>query len=271
MKFKFLGVRGSTASSDKGRNKIGANTTCIDILSKDNKRIILDAGTGIIKLSETIIKNKEKEVNIFLSHTHWDHIQGFPLFLPIFFEDFTINIYGPYLKKFRLKDLFKIMMSYPFFPVELSEVKAKINFFEIKDNDELNINGFKIKSKMHIHPVICYSYSISNDNKKLTFSTDTEHFDKQLDDRVVEIAKNSDILIHDSQYFPHELKNRKGWGHSTFMEAIKVAKKSNSKFLYLFHHDPYRSDKDVYLMQSKAKKYFKNLKIASETKRYIKV
>ncbi|MFC1504208.1 MBL fold metallo-hydrolase [Spirochaetota bacterium] len=270
MEFKFLGVRGSVSAPDTDRVEIGNNTTCLELINKKGK-LFFDIGTGIIKQVEYYNSNpKEDVIDIILTHTHLDHIIGFPFFTPIFNPKFTLNIRAPFMKKYSIKEVFENLMSTPFFPVNLKQLKANINFSWIKEKEELTVNGFKVSPMVHVHPIVCFGYRIEADGKTLVFLTDTEHVNG-IDDRVVELAKDADVLIHDSQYFPEEMPFHKSWGHSCYEQAIQVKQMANAKQLYLFHHDPLRSDKEQYRMLEQAKKIDEDVELAVESRKYIKV
>jgi len=271
MQFKFLGVRGSISAPDRDRTDIGCNTTGVVLLKQDGKRLFIDLGSGIVKFNQYYMHNpQDNEINLLLTHTHIDHIIGFPFFAPIFNKNYVLNIYAPNIKKISTEKIFQNLMATPFFPVNLKELKAKINFNFIKEKTELNINGFKVKAMRHYHPLLCYGYRIEADNKTFVFSTDTEHPEK-IDNRVVELSKDADVLVHDSQYFPEELKSHLHWGHSSYKEAIEIKTRANAKKLYLFHHDPLRSDKQMKKMLKEARKLDKSVHIAKEKENYTKI
>ncbi len=266
MKLKFYGTRGSIPVCEQRFQKYGGNTTCIAICNETNI-YIFDAGTGIRNLGTEYFSNKKNKVeNVILafSHFHWDHIQGFPFFLPAYDpnSELTIRASGRKDKYFDLKAIFENQMRTEFFPVPLEKMGAKINFIQKEDNlfDDKSV---KIISSEHNHPGQAYSYRIEIDGKVVVFVTDVEHTDG-IDKRVVDIAKDADILIHEAQYTPEELETHKGWGHSSWMQAIEVAKLANVKKLFITHHDPDHDDNFLDNIEVECKKHFHNVELAKD-------
>jgi phosphoribosyl 1,2-cyclic phosphodiesterase len=267
MELKFWGVRGSIPTPEKDKMKVGGNTACIE-LSAGINRIILDMGTGIRELGKEIVnefeRGKKSEITILLSHTHWDHIQGFPFFNPIYMPDVKIKIYGPEKANRHLQVLLEGQMEYDYFPVKFSHLPAKIEFHELPEGIHSIMEGVKIEARRHIHPAIAYSYRIEYNGKTIVYSTDTEHFHDVIDKRVISISQEADLLIHDAQYTDYDINFRLGWGHSTWKQATKVALEAAVKKLALFHFDPDRSDDDVFRIEEEAKKVFPGSFIACE-------
>jgi len=267
MKVRFWGVRGSVATPEIDKLKVGGNTACIE-LELDNKRIILDAGTGIIgfgKFIFPIITNSEdKEINILLSHTHWDHIQGFPFLHLIYMPDIKINIYGPVKANRQLKKLISAQMEYDYFPVKFSHLPSQIEFYELSEGVYEIFDNIIITARRHIHPGLAFGYRIEYNGKVVVYNTDIEHFQNTLDKRVIELSENADILIHDAQYTDDEISYKSGWGHSTWKQAINVSKEANVKYLILFHHDSDRTDDQLFNIEKEAQKIFQNTFIAKE-------
>jgi phosphoribosyl 1,2-cyclic phosphodiesterase len=259
MKLRFWGVRGSIPTPDENKMKIGGNTSCIELMFGE-KRIILDMGTGIRELGKKIVSEiesgKTSEIIIFLSHTHWDHIQGFPFFNPIYIPGVRIIIYGPEKANRHLQVLLEGQMEYDYFPVKFSHLPAKIEFHELSEGFHSILEGVKIETRRHIHPAIAYTYRFEYEGSSIVYSTDTEHFHDVIDKRVVEISKKADLLIHDAQYTDRVIGFKLGWGHSTWKQAVKVAIDANVKKLALFHYDPEQSDDEIFGIEQEAKLLF---------------
>ena len=266
MKVKFYGTRGSIPVTEPEFQFYGGNTSCVAVCY-DGGVGILDAGTGIRNLGKDLFeRNIEKYKNIFLafSHFHWDHIQGFPFFLPAYVSsnDLTITAIGITRNFFDLKSILENQMREEFFPVPLDTMGARIKYVE--DESELKIDeGVKIISTNHYHPGGASSYRIEAEGKSVVYSTDVEH-GESIDNRVVEIARNADILIHEAQYTPEELKRKKGWGHSSWEQAIKVAKLAKVKQLILTHHDPDHNDEFLKNIEKECKNHFPNVLLAKD-------
>ncbi len=266
MKLKFYGTRGSIPVCEPKFQKYGGNTTCV-ALCNDTNIYIFDAGTGIRNLGREYFADKDNRIsNIVLtfSHFHWDHIQGFPFFLPAYDtnHELTIAAFGRKDKQFNLKAILENQMRTEFFPVPLQKMGAKINFFQ-QEESLFDDGKVKIISSEHNHPGKAYSYRIEVDEKVIVFVTDVEH-SNGLDKRVIDIAKDADILIHEAQYTPDELENYKGWGHSSWMQAIEVAKLANVKKLFITHHDPDHNDDFLDKVEIECKKHFQNVELAKD-------
>jgi len=249
---KFWGVRGSRSTAESDKLKYGGDTSCVEIRTKDNDLIILDMGTGLSKLGETILSDSTypKNINIFLSHYHWDHLLGFLNFTPLFDKSFSITIYG----NNKLTSIDKIsekILDKAFWPVSLDMLKAKINFVEL-GNEPVIINNSKIDFKDHSHPNGATSYKVTIDNFSILYSTDSEHRNNKLNENVLKMAKNTDILIHDSHFTEEDLEDHIGWGHSSWKQAVNVAIKSGAKKLFLFHYSPEYNDDIIDSIEQKA-------------------
>ncbi len=271
MKVKFYGTRGSIPVCRKEMTEFGGNTTCIQVVSDNSDTIaICDAGSGIRELGKDILK-KEREENKFyeeifigFTHFHWDHIQGFPFFEPAYDNKRIINLVAMgknrYIKD--MKSIFETQMQKEYFPVPLKKMGAEFRFVQ-NDADTFFYNGTNVTACRHIHPGGAYSYRLENNNQMVVISTDIEH-GKSIDHRVVELAEGADLLIHDSQYTPEELKNKTGWGHSSYLQAIEVAKLAGVKKLALTHHDPDHDDKFLIEIEKICKDIFPGSFLARE-------
>ena len=260
---KFWGVRGSNPTPDTNKIKYGGDTSCVEIRTAHNDNIILDMGTGIRNLGQKIINDPSysKEINIFLSHYHWDHIMGFFYFKPLYDSNYTINIYG-YNSQTPISKVSEMLMNKSFWPVDRDLYKATINFIELPESSNeqklIEINKTKIYYSLHPHPHGTNSLKIDTGNKKIVYITDCEHPQGALNPNVVAIAKECDILIHDSHFTINDLSKYKGWGHSSWKQAVDVAITSGAKQLILFHHSPNYDDSQVELNEQNAQKKFIN-------------
>lgn len=257
MQVKYWGVRGSIPVPEADKLGVGGNTSCVEVQNDAGKRIILDAGTGIRALGHVISQEMSQgandEILLLLSHTHWDHIQGLTFFGPLFNQAATVRVYGPARANRRLEQLISGQMEYDYWPIKLSQLPCKLKFIELKEEVYAFDNGFKVTAKRHIHPGGAFGYRIEADGKSVVYCTDAEHFQNQVDNRVVELAANCDLLIHDSQYMDEEMEFKLGWGHSSWQQCIQVANEAKAKTLALFHHDPMRTDDACAEIEAKAK------------------
>jgi phosphoribosyl 1,2-cyclic phosphodiesterase len=231
------------------RGGYGCNTSCIEIKG-GNEFILCDAGTGLRDFGNSVMaslgkKENPKVINIFLSHLHWDHIQGFPFFTPAYIPGYTINIFGFHE---GIKDVFVKQQAAPCFPVPLQAMQAKINFTTLDLKDEYSIADFKIKGIKQNHPGDSYGYSFEKNDKKAVYSTDNEHKKdaEQEDYKFIEFCKNADLLILDAQYsLIDAIHTKKDWGHSSNILVTELAVRSKVKRLCMFHHEPTCNDDDL--------------------------
>tara|TARA_B110000263_G_scaffold64797_2_gene55920 strand:+ start:344 stop:1168 length:825 start_codon:yes stop_codon:yes gene_type:complete len=256
-KITFWGVRGSFPTPDKDKMDFGGHTSCVSIETQE-EIIIMDMGTGMKNLGESIVSNPNSplKINIILSHYHWDHLIGFPMFAPLFSDKYQINIYG---KKDRIgvKDVINHMLDPIFWPVSFDDFKADLNFYAIENNQIKISDNMIIKSQIHHHPNEAFSYKVLSDDKIISYITDCEHISGNINEKLINFAKNSDLLIHDSHFTKEDLLNHEGWGHSSWVQAILMAQKSKSKQLALYHYSPDYNDAKIKLIESDAKKIFK--------------
>ena len=260
MKVTFYGTRGSVPVCSPNRcSQFGGNTSCILVTFGNGRIAILDAGTGIRQLGNDLLESSvEQYDNIFIgfSHTHWDHIQGFPFFQPAYDprRQFTLAIHGKDRKEKRLENVFKDQMRIELFPVPLEEMGATLHFWE-PEQPAIRTRGVHVSAQRHNHPGVAYGYRITEEGKTLVYCTDVEHGD-DIDPAVVELARDADLLIHDGQYTPDELGEKKGWGHSSWAQAVEVAERAGVKRLAIFHHDPEHSDEMLLEIEKQSRERF---------------
>jgi len=247
----FWGTRGSIPSPGKDKSKYGGNTSCIELNVPNDQLIILDGGTGIRELGNTLeMRNGKVSASILLSHYHWDHIQGLPFFAPAYNPDNTFTIYGANHPQFPLGNVLSSQMESIHFPVKASSLAAEISFKELSEGvsrcGDVDLHILRAN-----HPGTTFSYSFSFDGHKIVYMTDNEllpdtaqeqsHIDYARDS-FIRFIHGADILIHDAQYNEREYSLKKGWGHSHWKEALTLAAEGEVKQLILFHHDPDHSD-----------------------------
>ena len=268
IELKFWGVRGSIPTPGSGTAKVGGNTTCVSIRLRDYL-FVFDAGTGIRKLGK-YLENKDRAFwkgSLFLTHYHWDHIQGLPFFSPAFRSENRFHIYAEPKKGTSIHEILSEQMQSPFFPVSLDSLEGLVTFVEIRPDLSLEILPKIFVSTVRLnHPGGALGYRLDSPDGSVCMVTDHEHSDEGLGDSVKEFVHKANILIHDAQYTPHEKRGGKsGWGHSSWEEAALTARKAMIDKLYLIHHDPDRSDAALNLILDDARKVFPNTEIATET------
>lgn len=271
---KIWGDRGSMPVPGPDTVVFGGNTSCIEI--RCGKRLlIIDAGSGIRSLGDWLVRNELKNgpinADIFLTHTHWDHIMGFPMFTPIYVPGTTLRIRGPVnFEDETLEQVIGSQLSYRYWPVRQSELAAKIAYQSLRETDLDLGDGVVVKTKYLNHPVLCLGYRVEFEGKAFVtvydhepfvnlFPTDPVHpdYDKTIAEegdlaareenaRIEGFYKSADLLIHDTQYTAKEYRaGKQGWGHSTYEHAINAANRAKVKHLLLFHHDPNRTDTEL--------------------------
>jgi phosphoribosyl 1,2-cyclic phosphodiesterase len=244
---KFWGTRGSIPCPGPSTTKYGGNTTCFEITC-GGKRIIIDAGTGIRLLGKHIMLNEGNllDADLFFTHTHMDHIQGLPFFAPLYNPNSNVRLNAGHLDgdTYDLQGIIGTMlMKDPVFPVPSALIEKACVFSDFTCGKTFELaDGIIIKTAPLNHPNGACGYRIEFAGKVLAICTDTEHYEDRIDENVVSLAQNADVMVYDSAYTDEEYPNFKGWGHSTWQEAIKVSEVASVKQTFLFHHDPSHDD-----------------------------
>ena len=271
-KLSFWGVRGSTPTVDPATWRYGGNTPCLELTAPDGTQFILDCGTGLRVLGSRrgapVPNGRNPETHIFVTHYHWDHIQGIPFFAPLYTENNEFHFYSfrsKHLGRDSLKQVFETQMAMPYFPVNMSAMAAKKRFMEVTGGDSFTIGENKITARHLNHPQGCLGYRIETPGGIIAYATDNEPGDPKLDAELKELAAGADIFVNDAQYTPEQLAStRKGWGHSSWREGVKVARNVGAKTLVLFHHDPDSTDRIVDGLLRQAREEFDSVFAASE-------
>lgn len=250
MRIEFWGVRGSIPAPGPTTVRYGGNTSCVSARC-DGAWIVFDAGTGIRDLGKKIVTSEDDpELFLFLSHVHWDHIQGFPFFAPAMRRNARILIHGADSHDRTLASIVHGQMEGPNFPVELEQMGAKVRFQSLPEgaiaplHDARGVPFASVANARLNHPngVLGYRLVEESTGACMVYATDTEHVQGRLDDALVELARDADVLIYDGMYTPEEYPGRQGWGHSTWLEGVRVAHAAGVRHLVVFHHDPDRTD-----------------------------
>ncbi len=248
MIIKCWGARGSIPVSGKEYVKYGGATTCIEVRTKNDEVIIIDAGSGIRKLGKKLLQEGKNNYSIIFTHAHWDHLLGFPFFQPIYTKGTHIRMYGyPFAQK-SIKELIKISMTPPYFPVNFDDIKAEISYHEAL-KEKFHIDSVAIVPISLNHPNGGLGYKLIEDNKCFIFLTDNELTFKHPSGLnykdYLDFSSGADILVHDSEYTEEDYKTKKGWGHTIYKDALKLALGAKVKKFGLFHHNQDRTDKDL--------------------------
>jgi phosphoribosyl 1,2-cyclic phosphodiesterase len=264
---EFYGTRGSVPVCNPRFQEFGGNTTCISIFNHDTQRIgILDAGTGIRALGKHIQSELPEQKSLFIAftHFHWDHIQGLPFFEPAYDPDMELNIMvlGVKRKFTGLHDIFAAQMQEEYFPVSLDNMGCRFNFLEYNDIIA-SLRSTTINSIKQNHPGGSYGYKMEVNGKKLVICTDLEHH-PDIDESIVKFSQGADILVHDAQYTAEELIRYRGWGHSSFEQAMEVAERAAVGKLIMTHHDPDHDDKFLSSIEEQCQRRMSNCALARE-------
>ncbi|EKQ67560.1 metal-dependent hydrolase, beta-lactamase superfamily I [Leptolyngbyaceae cyanobacterium JSC-12] len=242
----FWGVRGSIASPGPGTVRYGGNTPCVE-MQVAGHRLIFDGGTGIRVLGRSLLSQMPVQAHLFFTHSHWDHIQGFPFFVPAFVPGNQFSIYGAIAPdgssiEQRLND----QMRHPNFPVPLQIMGAALKFVDVEIGKPIQVGDIVVENAPLNHPGQAIGYRVNWQGYAAAYVTDTEHYPDHLDENVLYLARNADVLIYDATYTDEEYhsptSSKVGWGHSTWQEAVKIAKAAKVKTLVIFHHDPLHDD-----------------------------
>ncbi|MEB3337510.1 MAG: MBL fold metallo-hydrolase [Leptolyngbyaceae bacterium] len=243
---QFWGVRGSIASPGSETVRYGGNTSCVE-MRVAGKRFIFDGGTGLRVLGKELLKQMPVEAFMFFSHSHWDHIQGFPFFVPAFIPGNCFHIYGGIAPNGanmykRLSD----QMLHPNFPVPIQVMQSDLKFYDLAPGDILTLDDVTIETGPLNHPNTAMGYRVTWQGHSVVYATDTEHFADHLDEDLLYLSRNADMLIYDACYTDEEYHHPKspkvGWGHSTWQAGLALAKAAGVKRPVMFHHDPNHDD-----------------------------
>ena len=268
MRITFWGTRGSLATPGPTTNHYGGNTSCVEVRCDDGTLIVLDCGTGARGLGLSLLRDGEKPLrgHLLLTHTHWDHIQGFPFFGPLFAPGNQWDVYGPGGTGQRLEETLAGQMEYEYFPISLDQMGATLRFHDL-DEGSLHIGGAKVTAQYLNHPAVTLGYRIEAGGKTVVYAADHEPHSRHQpdaalgarvaatgigmaiagpvhreDQRHIDFLTGADLIIHDAQYTAEEYAGKIGWGHTAAQTAVDFAAAAGAKRLALFHHDPARDD-----------------------------
>ncbi len=245
MRVTFWGTRGSIPSPGYHTARYGGNTSCVTVRLDDGTWLIFDAGTGIRALGAALLaQSAPVDAYLFLTHMHWDHLQGLPFFTPAFRPSTSLCILGPEDMHLSLEQIVSHQMRRPYHPIPMHAMAAKIHFHPL--------SGATIEACRINHPGLTLAYRVTTKNKALVYATDNEPVGPDArsqhlvqPSRLLDLTCDADLLIQDAQYTPQEYPQRLGWGHSTYIDALQFAHQARVKQLALYHHDPSHSDAEI--------------------------
>jgi phosphoribosyl 1,2-cyclic phosphodiesterase/CheY-like chemotaxis protein len=274
-RLKFWGVRGSIAAPGPETAYYGGNTSCVEV-RVGSDIIVLDAGTGIRKLGLALVEEfqgRPINLNVLITHTHWDHIQGFPFFPPAYNLNNKVTIYGFEGARLGLQSTLSIQMESPYFPISMQQMPGTITIHELKEMS-FRVGAVEVKAHFLNHPGVCIGYRLFTPGGSISYLPDVELFQQirtrwkaggdaapprvfdavpEEDRTVLEFVRDSEVLILDSQYDAGEYEQHSGWGHSCFEDAVTFAMQAGVRRLFLFHHDPEHNDEQISRMVARAR------------------
>ena len=261
MKVRFWGVRGSIASPGPKTVRYGGNTTCIEIRTDTNELIVIDAGTGIFPLSQTLLAELPLTANVLITHSHWDHIQGLPFFVPNFIPGNVLRLHGAFdpVSGNGIEQVMSVQLQYSYFPVREAELKARMEYITLMPEQPIQIGTATVTPYLLNHPVINFGYRIESAGKSVFFTGDHEppyniyekgdeefaEYQQFVDEKaqaIVRAMRGVHVLIADSSYTAQEYPAKRGWGHGTFDSSIDYARQAAAQVLFCTHHEPTRTD-----------------------------
>jgi phosphoribosyl 1,2-cyclic phosphodiesterase len=262
MQVRIWGARGSVPTPSPANLRFGGNTSCLQIVVPNGETLIFDSGTGIHALGRELAAQSPRPIHIFLTHFHWDHIQGLPGFAALFAAGSELTFYSS-RPATELRSILAAQMTAPYFPVEFDALASKLTYTQIQPQG-LTLGDLTITPFALHHPGGATGYRITRLGHTVAYATDHEHGNPAADANLLAAAIGADLLLYDAQYTPEIYPEKIGWGHSTWLEATRTAQKAGVKQLALFHHDPLRDDLALDNIVTQARQHFPDTTAATE-------
>jgi phosphoribosyl 1,2-cyclic phosphodiesterase len=244
LRLEFWGVRGTIASPSKDRLRYGGNTSCLAVRRAAGEYLVLDCGTGARRLGQEIERgrgNRPARIDILFTHYHLDHTEGLSLFSPLYAPGARIRLHGVPPPGRTLRETFETLVAPPYFPVAIATSPALVEYAELNGGPvafgDLSVSVLPVN-----HPGGCHAYRIEREGRKVVYATDHEHGDPATDAAFQRFVEGAEHLIYDAMFLPEEYAKHRGWGHSTWIDGVQLARAAGVRNLVLFHHDPDRTD-----------------------------
>jgi len=267
LEFEFWGVRGTVPTPSADRLDHGGNTSCLAARLADDEYLVVDCGTGVRFLGTEIAKRtagRATRIHVLFSHYHFDHIEGLPLFLPLYDRNAAFRMYGFAPEGRSLRSTLESVIAPPYFPVRLAGTPADVEYVELH-GEPFSIGDLRVSTLPLNHPDGCIAYRFERGGRAIVYATDHEHGDAAVDSALASFSRGAGYLIYDATYLPAEYESlRKGWGHSTWYAAVATARAAGVGTLVLFHHHPEHTDAELGEVLRVARREFPNTLVARE-------
>ncbi len=252
MQIKFWGTRGSLPVNAPTHREFGGNTSCVSVHHGDDL-VIIDAGSGLIHLAHQLMAAQRRELDLFLSHFHADHVCGLPFFKPLFDPGFHIRLHSFGSSGITLKKALKLYMRSPAFPIIPESFRAKVSYHHHSSEDHVSIGDVTITALPIPHPGGAHAMRLRAGDMCFVYATDTEHTPGKPNQELVKFMRDADLMVYDCTFDDTEFDARRGWGHSTWQEGVRLATTAQVARLAIFHHEPDRTDEELRAIESRAK------------------
>ncbi len=266
-RLRFWGVRGTVPTPAADKVRFGGNTSCLAVALGDREHLILDCGTGVRLLGNSLASpagGVARRFHLFFTHYHFDHVEGLPLFHPLYDPHSTITIYGFNAHGQGSRQILESLIRPPYFPVTLAHVPSKLDYVAL-DGSPIEIGDVRVSSLPLNHPDGSFSFRLEHGARRIVYATDHEHGDPTTDQALIEFARDADCLIYDATYMQTEYESlRRGWGHSTWYAAVRTALAARVRQLVLFHHHPEHKDEELERVLAVAREEFAATELARE-------
>lgn len=251
MQLFFWGTRGSLPMNTPQHRQFGGNTSCVSV-TVDDTCILFDAGSGLIHAGAEFMAGETREIDICFSHFHSDHICGMPFFKPFFDPSFKIRLHSFGVNEATLHDAVDSYLSRPIFPITLADFQADVQFVHHDEGETVQLGPIDVTSMPIPHPGGAHALKASAGEKSFVYATDTEHTPGRPNQALIEFMRHADMAIYDCTFEDSEFEARRGWGHSTWQEGIRIAKAAEVRKFGIFHHEPERNDDMLLEIEAKA-------------------